>query len=183
MAIENKKMILLEDIKGNREIAYALLEASHPLFSNYKITIVDESLLLENEIELGDYDWNKFKDLTIEEKLRNLISIGLLYDELKNSKYTYELTPYNLIFTINGKPIDRKRPQRRMISLCKILKIEYRSFHSIRHSYATRLFELDIPIKTVQSLMGHSDMSTTMDIYTHVMKDKKLEILDKLDNL
>ena len=63
------------------------------------------------------------------------------------------------------------------------LKIEYRSFHSIRHSYATRLFELDIPIKTVQSLMGHSDMSTTMDIYTHVMKDKKLEILDKLDNL
>ena len=102
MAIENKKMILLEDIKGNREIAYALLEASHSLFSNYKITIVDESLLLENEIELGDYDWNKFKDLTIEEKLRNLISIGLLYDELKNSKYTYELTPYNLIFTING---------------------------------------------------------------------------------
>ncbi|WBB32005.1 type VII secretion protein EssB [Parvimonas micra] len=102
MAIENKKMILLEDIKGNREIAYALLEASHPLFSNYKITIVDESLLLENEIELGDYDWNKFKDLTTEEKLRNLISIGLLYDELKNSKYTYELTPDNLIFTING---------------------------------------------------------------------------------
>ena len=102
MAIENKKMILLEDIKGNREIAYALLEASHPLFSNYKITIVDESLLLENEIELGDYDWDKFKDLTTEEKLRNLISIGLLYDELKNSKYTYELTPDNLIFTING---------------------------------------------------------------------------------
>jgi len=102
MAIENKKMILLEDIKGNREIAYALLEASHSLFSNYKITIVDESLLLENEIELGDYDWDKFKDLTTEEKLRNLISIGLLYDELKNSKYTYELTPDNLIFTING---------------------------------------------------------------------------------
>ena len=102
MAIENKKMILLEDIKGNREIAYALLEASHSLFSNYKITIVDESLLLENEIELGDYNWDKFKDLTTEEKLRNLISIGLLYDELKNSKYTYELTPDNLIFTING---------------------------------------------------------------------------------
>lgn len=31
--------------------------------------------------------------------------------------------------------------------------------------------------------MGHSDMATTMDIYTHVMKDKKLEILDILDNL
>lgn len=102
MAIENKKMILLEDIKGNREIAYTLLEASHPLFSNYKIKIDDENLLLENEIELGDYNWEDFNNLTIEEKLRNLISIGFLYDKLENSKYTYELTPDNLIFTING---------------------------------------------------------------------------------
>ena len=70
-----------------------------------------------------------------------------------------------------------------MTALCKKLNLEHRSFHSIRHSYATRLFELDIPIKTVQSLMGHSDMDTTMNIYTHVMQDKKMEIIDKLNNL
>lgn len=90
---------------------------------------------------------------------------------------------YELIFSDEGKPIERKRPQRRMTALCKKLNLEHRSFHSIRHSYATRLFESDVAIKIVQSLMGHSDMATTMDIYTHVMKDKKLEILDILDNL
>lgn len=89
----------------------------------------------------------------------------------------------DLIFNDEGKPIERKRPQRRITTLCKKLNLEHRSFHSIRHSYATRLFEMDVPIKTVQSLMGHSDMDTTMNIYTHVMKDKKLEILDILDNL
>lgn len=89
----------------------------------------------------------------------------------------------DLIFNDDGKPIERKRPQRRMTALCKKLNLEHRSFHSIRHSYATRLFELDIPIKTVQSLMGHSDMDTTMNIYTHVMQDKKMEIIDKLNNL
>ena len=89
----------------------------------------------------------------------------------------------DLIFNDDGKPIERKRPQRRMTALCKKLNLEHRSFHSIRHSYATRLFESDVAIKIVQSLMGHSDMATTMDIYTHVMKDKKLEILDILDNL
>lgn len=89
----------------------------------------------------------------------------------------------DLIFNDEGKPIERKRPQRRMTALCKKLNLEHRSFHSIRHSYATRLFEMDISIKTVQSLMGHSDMDTTMNIYTHVMRDKKMEIIDKLNNL
>ena len=90
---------------------------------------------------------------------------------------------HDLIFSDNGKPIEPKRPQRRITALCKKLNIPHRSFHSIRHSYATRLFELEIPIKTVQVLLGHSDIATTMDIYTHVMKEKKLEVLDKLNNL
>lgn len=42
---------------------------------------------------------------------------------------------------------------------------------------------MDIPVKTVQSLLGHSDIQTTMNIYTHVMKDKKLEVLEKLDDM
>jgi len=42
-------------------------------------------------------------------------------------------------------------------------------FHALRHSYATRLFEAGVPPKTVQALMGHYDISITMDIYTHVM--------------
>ena len=120
----------------------------------------------------------EFKDLKTKNSKREIPLPSKLLDLLKTLPKDYDL-----IFTLDGKPFNRKKPQRRMISLCKTLKIEYRSFHSIRHSYATRLFELDIPIKTVQSLMGHSNMSTTMDIYTHVMKDKKLEILDKLDNL
>ena len=90
---------------------------------------------------------------------------------------------YDLIFSVDGKPIEPKRPQRRITNLCKRLNIPHRSFHSIRHSYATRLFELEIPIKTVQVLLGHSNIATTMDIYTHVMKEKKLEVLDKLNNL
>lgn len=82
-----------------------------------------------------------------------------------------------------GGPIEHKRPQRRIEYLCKSLSIPHRSFHSIRHSYATRLFEMGVPIKTVQTLLGHADVNTTMNIYTHVMQDKKLEVLDLLNKL
>ena len=65
----------------------------------------------------------------------------------------------------------------------KKINIPDRTFHSIRHSYATRLFELNVPVKTVQHLLGHSTINTTMNIYTHVMEEQKTDEVQKLNKL
>lgn len=85
-----------------------------------------------------------------------------------------------------GKALDVKRPTRMFYSIQKKMGIpedEKIKFHGLRKTYATRLFEKEVPPKTVQMLLGHSEISITLDIYTQVMENKKVEAIEKIDDI
>ena len=47
------------------------------------------------------------------------------------------------------------------------------SFHAFRHTHASLLLNAGLPYKEIQTRLGHSKISMTMDIYSHLSKDNK----------
>ena len=55
--------------------------------------------------------------------------------------------------------------------------------HGLRHTSATLLISQNIDVKTVSNRLGHSQASTTIDIYTHALKQLDKKAAETLDNL
>ena len=83
----------------------------------------------------------------------------------------------------SGGPWRNDVISRRFEALCAAAGVPYLSFHSCRHSHATRLLERGARIDVVMKLMGHSNINTTIGIYGHVTETAKRSAIDLLEDV
>lgn len=122
-------------------------------------------------IESSPKTQSSIREIPISKKLLDLMKV------LKQ----HCLTDY-VIVSHNGKQVNPRAYQKSFDNLLKKLHIKHYGFHSLRHTFATRLLEKGVDIKTISELLGHSSPTITLNRYVHTNiqnKRKAMEILTK----
>ena len=98
-------------------------------------------------------------------------------------KYNY-CNNDNLVFTTRyGKPIDPKSLRDSFYRIIKKARLPRIRFHDLRHTHATLLLQQGIHPKIVSERLGHTSISMTLDIYSHVIPSIQKEAAEMFDQI
>jgi integrase len=121
---------------------------------------------------------NSHRFLPISDELFMLLAKHLYY--LEQSAWP---NPNNLLFpSTKGTYIDPKSFEIRLNAVSKRCEIRKVNPHALRHTFATRLVEQNVPLTTIMELLGHSSVSTTQRYVTTFVEEKR-EAVEKFSSI
>ncbi|WP_252899680.1 tyrosine-type recombinase/integrase [Lactococcus fujiensis] len=122
-----------------------------------------------------------YRTVTIPDNVKSIIREQLELLELHRSLKGDDFNKDNYIFfTVNGAAVDLDTVNvviRRAAEKVGITK--HLTSHIFRHSHIALLAELGIPLSAAMDRVGHTDYKTTLNIYSHVTKSVKIDIVKK----
>ncbi len=115
-------------------------------------------------------------------KSEKSIRILPLGKELMKILRSFKKNDEIFILTGKNKPTEPKIYREYYYNILKKLNIKKRTFHSLRHSFATRAIEEGVDYKTLSEILGHSSINITLETYVHPQMGYKKKCLENLFN-
>ena len=113
--------------------------------------------------------------------------IPLLYthkEQQETMRTSSDWNPLHLVFcNAHGGITESTTINRMLNSILRKAELPKIGIHALRHTFATRMLENDVPAKVVQELLGHTDIALTLNTYTHILPEMAQKEISKIDNL
>lgn len=126
--------------------------------------------------------------LTVHIKLRLDANLLELKEQQKENKrvcgncYSYDYDGYIFVDAM-GTIFNPNAVTENFSKILKRNGLRHIRFHDLRHSCASLLLANDVPMKQIQEWLGHSDISTTANIYSHLDYKSKITSANVMDNV
>ena len=151
--------------KSNSIDSYTLTQTPKSKTSARKIPLCEDAVKLLEEQRKSRYTNDEFVFISAK---------GQPYRTTQN----FNIGLKKLIERYNMTEMERSQKENRTPFLLPVISI-----HALRHTFATMCFKQGIPPKIVQTYLGHSTLSITMDLYTHVTDESLSQDIEKINGL
>ena len=127
---------------------------------------------------------SSYRSLYIQPKLLTLIKL-LQIEQKQQALACGDLwvDSDRLFITWNGKPLHPSAPYKWLKHFCEHEKLPFKALHSFRHFVASQALASGVDVKAVSSMLGHSQTSTTLNIYAHVIQETNEKALTSIADL
>lgn len=147
-------------------------------------TVFESDTDRHNQFDFGPTKTNQMRTVPIPTDLVVILKRQIAEQKELFLKYGMKYSPEDLLFTTPAcTMVDPEAFQRRWAKLLKRANVRYRRFHNVRHTYASKLLANGVSIKTISTLLGHSNINITADTYIHVDSDVKAQAADTISYL
>lgn len=150
-----------EDIDFNKQLMHIRKTSYSIKIDNQYKTIIDTPKTIKSN-----------RIIPIPNKLLTLL---LEYKMYSNSNY--------LISNNKNEIVENRSYQRTFKSILNKCHIKDYSFHSLRHTFATRALEIGVDIKTLSEILGHTNVSITLNRYAHSLFEYKVLEMNRIAEL
>lgn len=109
------------------------------------------------------------------------VSILKLQKQKNNSFSVIQMEWSEFVFLCKkGTPVKNSTYDTMLFKLCDKANLPRFSMHVLRHTFATRCIEAGMKPKTLQTILGHSNIGITMNLYVHTTDEEKHKEIDKI---
>lgn len=177
--------VMLALLTGMRRGEICALKWKNVDFNNKRIHICENRVHGEKEvIEKAPKSEAGNRTIPMSKEVASLLSEARL--QYYNDAAAYGPAFRDLGYVLhneNGTPYHPDSLTKKWRRFLERSNLPYVRFHDLRHSNATALIAAGVNPKTVQQLLGHSDISITLNTYTHVLPSMEQEAVDTLDRV